>query len=97
EVIEIAERILSTGIDAARIVDGVPERRNALFGQDFARNDLDAGRDIRKFGAGFAQSGPLLQWRAGIVVVRTVAVVGHARRRGRGRRLRGLSRMRGPS
>ena len=95
EVIEIAERILSTGIDAARIVDGVPQCRNALFGQDLARNDLDAGRDIRKFGAGFAQSGYLLQWRAGIVVVRTVAVVGHARRRRR--RLRRLVRMRGPS
>ena len=64
EVVEITQRILSARIDAARIGDGLAQQCAALFRNDFARNDLDAGGDILKLGAGLAERWHLLQGRA---------------------------------
>ena len=88
EMVEIAQRILAARIDAARVGDGVAQRRSALLGQHLAGNDLNADRQVRELGAGLAERGRLLQRRPGIGVVRTVAVVGRAGRlTGRLRRL----------
>src|SRR6185437_37678 len=93
EMIEIAERILAAEIDAARIIDGIAQRRDALLVEDLARHDLHADRQVFKLGAGLADRGYLLQGRPGIAGVdgaRRVGATGLDRRRLLGRSARHL-------
>src|ERR1700744_4677955 len=78
EMIEIAERVLATEIDAARIGDTVTQRRDALLVEDLARHDLHAGRQIFELGAGLADRSHLLQGRSGIARVDGAARIGAA-------------------
>lgn len=55
EMVEIAERILTTEIDPARVVKGVPQHVNALLIENLPRHDLHAGRHIPEPGASLAQ------------------------------------------
>ena len=55
EVIEIAERILAADVNAGRIVDAVAQHGAALLGQDFARDDMDAARQVGERRVRFAE------------------------------------------
>ena len=79
KMVEIAQRILPAGVDAAGVGDRFLERRGTLFGENFAGNDLNADGQVGNLGAGLAGRRHLLQWRPGVVVVRAIAVVGRLR------------------